>query len=78
MKTLRDCAQFLEEKDVTYDFAFPVDFGYEIEKRTGLWPSGVVWVYDKYAKIFGRPFPLTTHARIALFKANIFPKHPIK
>ena len=44
-----------------FDFATPAPWADEVKAKTGLWPHGIVWLYDKVAPIWGRPFPITMY-----------------
>lgn len=56
-----DVLKQLDEEGVTYDTAYPVDWARRVRSLTGLWPRGVVWLYDQRARIFGRPFAVTMY-----------------
>ena len=64
--SMQEKCKWLEEKKAVFDFAYPVDYAYQVQEKTGLWPHGIVWLYDKHARGFGRPYPITFHAWIVL------------
>ena len=49
----------LQETVGTFDYAYPQDWAQDVANKTGRWPRGVVWMYDKKAHIFGRPYSVT-------------------
>ena len=68
MVTLRDKCRFLDklrDKGVQYDTALPIDWIDEVMEKTGMYPAGVVWLYDDNGilgtkcAIFGRPYAVT-------------------
>lgn len=72
MVTLREKCKFLDElrdKEATicYDTALPIDWAKDVIKKTGLYPVGVVWLYDNEGilgpkcGIFGRPYPVSMY-----------------
>jgi len=53
-----------KEGKLTYDFAYPHQWALEIQRITGKYPHGLVWLYDpgvlgRDCSTFGRPYPLT-------------------
>lgn len=62
MTTMRDLAEKILPKEAVYDYAYPIDWAKEVEKRNGgLFPRGLVWLYDAVTPLSGRPFPLTMY-----------------
>lgn len=56
-----------KEGKLTYDFAYPNRWALEVERITGRYPYGLVWLYDpgilgEKCTTFGRPYPLTLYA----------------
>ena len=51
----------------TFDYALPLHWVYDTQSFTNINPiPHFVWLYDKTAKIFGRPYPLTIAGWIIL------------
>jgi hypothetical protein len=48
-------------KDTTFDYAIPQSWANEVYAWTGLYPRGIVWLYDRRAPFGGRPFPVTLY-----------------
>jgi len=66
MKTFGQIAE-QRLKDQTFDWAIPQPVFNKISDITNQNPSGhVVWLYDKQASVFGRPFGLTLLGDILL------------
>jgi hypothetical protein len=81
MMRLSEKAKEVLPEEASFDFAMPVDWARNTAERSkGLWPVGVVWLYDKHGGCFGRPFPLTLYAwqvlRIAWPDMDIPPYRP--
>lgn len=53
----------------TYDTALPQKWVDDVREKTGTYPFGFVWSYDK-ATIWGEPYPLTRKARELLAVYN--------
>lgn len=66
MVTMRDKFKHLEEKGATFDYAYPVEWARVVEEKTGLWPHGIVWLYDEVSPYFGRPYAVTLYGWIVL------------
>ena len=58
METMRDRAESLNIKD-PFDYAVPQDWANAVYDKVKLFPTGIIWLYDKQARIFGRPYPIT-------------------
>lgn len=64
METIRDRVKavgLLDRDDIAVDFAIPQAWSEGTFKKGGLWPFGVVWLYDDESRIFGRPYPVTMY-----------------
>jgi hypothetical protein len=63
MMTMKDRAIELGLLDgglnIAFDFAVPQPWAEDVFNRSGLWPNGVVWLYDGHAPFFGRPYAIT-------------------
>ena len=63
-QTFADLARDQLGPDAVFDWAMPQKWFDEAIRRTDLSPNGhVVWLYDKQARIFGRPYGLTDQGR---------------
>ena len=51
--------QRMDEAGICYDWAMPQEWFNDVLETTNLNPAGhVVWLYDKRAGIFGRPYAI--------------------
>ena len=67
MKTFQEIADNRLGKEAVYDWAIPQPIYNEIVEKTNINPGGhVVWLYDKKARVFGRPFGITLLGGIIL------------
>ena len=65
MRTMRDAVESLNLK-ATFDYAVPQQWWDDVYKKTGMGVSGVVWLYDDEAPIFGRPYSVTLYGWMVL------------
>jgi hypothetical protein len=65
-KTMGEKTKEIGLEEFTFDFAIPQSFWQEFYDIMGFEPFGIVWLYDKYSRLFGRPFPVTLESYINL------------
>lgn len=70
MATLADRVRELgldHQRSIEYDYAVPNEWATDVIEKTGLWPRGIIWLYDTNGLLgpkcglLGRPFPLTMY-----------------
>jgi hypothetical protein len=67
MTTLGDrCKELNLDAVGTWDYAVPQPWALDVWKETSMWPNGIVWMYDRQSRIFGRPYAVSMYGWIVL------------
>jgi hypothetical protein len=62
MTTMRErCEELNLREKGSFDYALPQYWVDHVMATTGLFPNGVVWLYDEKAPAFGRPYAVSMY-----------------